>query len=252
MIDFGYLTWTVRQFSSALRFRYSHSRDGNRAAAASRGKRRYLVCNASARHVLPLLAVCAGLALFTGCAKKVAVPDVSQQDLDQAQKALTGGQLQPGNISGATGTGAYVVSQSPAAGQQVAANSKVDLVVEMPVTVPTLTGTNLTDAVTTLQGLDLKITFIRKPTVNPFGKTKVEQQDPAANSSVHRNAMVTLTVSTPPNVGALLGLVAKEPAYQNLKPEYKNVLDSFLGDPSKSRSMDSASNPPSGQTSSSK
>jgi hypothetical protein len=94
-----------------------------------------------------------------------------------------------------------------------------------------------------LQGLGLKVAFVKKPTVNPFGKTKVEQQDPPANSFVHRNAIVTLTVSMPPDIESLLGLAAKEPAYQNLKPEYKNVLDAFLGNPSTPRSMDSPSTP---------
>jgi len=37
-----------------------------------------------------------------------------------------------------------------------------------------------------------------------------------------------LTVTAPPDVGVLLGLVTKEPAYQKLNPEYRNVLDAFL------------------------
>jgi beta-lactam-binding protein with PASTA domain len=157
----------------------------------------------------------AGTCVLTGCAKKVVVPDVSQQDLDQAQKTLAAGNLKPGNISGSSGTGAYVVSQSPAAGQQVSANSAVDLVVALPVTVPNLTGGNLTDAVSTLQGLGLKVAFVQKPTMNIFAKAKVEQQEPPATSLVHGDAIVTLTVSTSPNIAALLGLATKEPAYQN-------------------------------------
>jgi len=124
------------------------------------------------------------------------------------------------------------VSQSPAAGQQVSANSAVDLVVALPVTVPNLTGGNLTDAVSTLQGLGLKVAFVQKPTMNIFAKAKVEQQEPPATSLVHGDAIVTLTVSTSPNIAALLGLATKEPAYQNLNPAYKDVLDAFLGDPS--------------------
>ena len=198
-----------------------------------------------------LLVVLAGTFGLPGCAKKeamVVVPDVSQQDPDQAQRALAANKLKPGTISGGSGAGAYVVSQSPPAGTQVAANSTVDLVVELPVTVPALTGSSLPDAVVMLQGLGLRVAFVRKPTVNPFSKTKVEQQDPAANASVHRNTIVTLTVTTPPDFGALLGLAAKEPAYQNLKPEYKNVLDAFLGNPSTPRSMDSPSTPSSPNT----
>lgn len=198
-----------------------------------------------------LLVVLAGIFGLPGCAKKeamVVVPDVSQQDPDQAQRVLAANKLKPGTISGGSGVGAYVASQSPPAGTQVAANSTVDLVVELPVTVPALTGSSLPDAVVMLQGLGLRVAFVRKPTVNPFSKTKVEQQDPAANASVHRNTIVTLTVTTPPDFGALLGLAAKEPAYQNLKPEYKNVLDAFLGNPSTPRSMDSMSTPSSPNT----
>jgi hypothetical protein len=192
-----------------------------------------------------LLAMAAGAIGASSCAKKepVAVPDVSQQDLDQAQKTLAASKLKAGAISGSSGTGAYVVSQSPAAGQQVSANSAVDLVVALPVTVPLLTGSDLTDAVSSLQGLGLKVGFVRKASVNPFAKAKVEQQDPAANSAVHVNSVVTLTVSTPPDVEGLLGMVAKEPAYQNLKPQYKKVLDAFLGNPSTPRSMDSPDSP---------
>jgi beta-lactam-binding protein with PASTA domain len=193
--------------------------------------------------VLILYAIVAGALGCAGCAKKVAVPDVVNQDLDPAEKALAVVSLKPGTISGGPGTGAYVLSQSPSAGQQVAANSKVDLVVELPVSVPTLTGSNITDAVSMLQGLGLRVGFVKKPTINPFGKTEVELQDPAPSSLVHRGALVTLTVSVPPDIEALLGLVAKEPAYQNLKPEYKRILDAFLVNPSISRSMDNPSTP---------
>ena len=102
----------------------------------------------------------------------------------------------------------------------------------------------VTDAVSTLQQAGLKVAFVSKSTVNPFAKPKVEQQTPAANSPVPPNSIVTLVVTTPPDVGGLLGLVAKEPAYQKLKPEYKNVLDAFMGNPSTPRSMEDAPAPP--------
>ena len=193
-----------------------------------------------AKRALLILAVVAGTWGSMGCEKKVfvSVPDVVKQDLDQAKKTLAAVPLTPGVISGSTGTGAYVTAQNPTVGQQVAANSKVDLSVEMPIVVPTLKGLNISDAVIMLQGLDLKVAFVKQPSVNPFGKAKVEQQDPAPNSPVHHGAVVTLTVSRPPDIQALLGLVANEPAYKNLKPEYKSFLDAFLGNPSTSRSME--------------
>jgi len=196
-----------------------------------------------ARHLFLTIAAVAGGLSSIGCAKKVSVPDVVKQDLDQAEKILAGVPLKPGTITGVPATpppGAYVVSQSPAAHQQVAANSKVDLVVKVPVSIPDLTTTNdITEAVSILQGLGLKVGFVKHPTYNPIAKVKVEQQNPAANSLVHDDAVVMLTVSMPAlDLGALLGLVTKAPAYQNLKPEYKKVLDAFMGNPSVSRSME--------------
>lgn len=194
-----------------------------------------------------ILVVTLGIIAFTGCSKKkeVMVPDLqSQPDLDHAEKALIAAGLKPGNISGTPGPGAYVVSQKPAAGQQVAPDSTVDLVVEVPIAVPTLTSSNLTDAVTQLQGLGLKVGFVKKSSFNPFGTAKIEQQEPAPNSPMRSGGVVTLTVSTPHDFGGLLGLVSKEPAYQNLKPEYKNVLDAFLGNPSTPRSMEPGPAPP--------
>ncbi len=208
--------------------------------------------NSRARSIFTtcLLAGClVALALAsTGCTKKVAVPNVKGMDPDQAKAALAVVPLKPGNITGGTGSfppGTHVLTQSPDAGQQVAANSAVDLVMEVPVTVPLVTGTSITEAVSQLQQMGLRVAFVNRPTVNPIAKPKVEQQNPPANSTVSPNTIVTLTVSTysGPDIGALLGLVAQEPAYQHLKPEYKKVLDAFLGNPSTPRSMDEAPAP---------
>jgi len=237
MQTFGDFTSDARSLPLRVR-QFSHL---SRAGSSGQGGNSFL--GPRAMRVLVFFAMVAGAIGCVGCGKKVMVPDVVHQDLDQAQRTLAAVPLKPGTISGTPGTGAYVVSQSPAAGQQVTADSKIDLLVELPVSVPTLTGSNITDAVSMLQGLGLRVGFVKKPTINPFGKTKVELQDPAPNSVVHRNALVTLTVSAPPDIEALLSLAAKEPAYQNLKPEYKTVLDAFLGNPSVSRSMDSPSTP---------
>ena len=251
MIGSGDFISNVVQFFTFRRSRLVGKMREDCKLDAHPGDTVHLVHAPPARCVVLLLVVAAGTYGLTGCAKKeemVAVPDVSKQDPDHAQKTLAASKLKPGSISGPSGAGAIVVSQSPAAGQQVAANSKVDLVVDLPITVPPLTGSNITDAVSTLQELGLKVAFVKKSTVNPFGKPKVEQQDPAANSPTHRGAIVTLTVSVPPDITALVSLAAKEPAYQNLKPEYKNVLDAFLGNPSTPRSMDSATAPDSAGT----
>jgi beta-lactam-binding protein with PASTA domain len=170
----------------------------------------------------------------TGCAKKVAVPDVTQQDLDQAEKALTGLQLKVGAVSGVSSSnvpGAYVVSQSPAAGQQVPANSSIDLVAAAPILVPDLSKSKVTDAVNLLQGLSLKVSLVKLPTANIFSRGSIKQQDPAPNTPVRPQAVVTLTVEAPPDLGVLMGLFTKEPAYEKLNPQYRQVLDQFLSTP---------------------
>jgi beta-lactam-binding protein with PASTA domain len=206
-----------------------------------------------AKRTLLLLVVALGALSWTDCSKKkeekVAVPNLVNQNLDQAQKALTAAGLKTGNISGAAGAippGAWVTAHTPAAGQSVDPNSAVDLVVALPVMVPTLTNSNVADAVVLLQGLGLKVGFVKKSTLNPFGTGKVEQQDPAPNTPVRSGALVTLTVSTGPDIdiSGLVGLVKKQPAYQNLQPDYKNVLDAFLGNPSTPRSMEPAQDLP--------
>src|SRR5258708_20454536 len=82
-----------------------------------------------AMHALLFLTVVALAVSSTGCAKKVAVPDVTQQDLDQAGKTLAGMQLKrgtgSGNPSGST-PGAYVLTQKPPAGQPATRDSAVD------------------------------------------------------------------------------------------------------------------------------
>jgi len=229
--------------SNELR-RPSDVQRAGRPAAQSVDQRHWCERSLAKCFLLALVVAVGGLGL-TGCGKKkeekVAVPNLVNQDLDQAQKAVAAAGLKTGTISGASGTippGVYVIGQTPAAGQQVEPNSAVDLVVEMPLSVPTLTNSNITDAVSLLQGLGLKVGFVKKSSVNPFGAAKVEQQDPPPNSPVRRGALVTLTVSTGPNISSLLGLAAKEPAYHNLKPEYRSVLDAFLGNPSTPRSME--------------
>jgi beta-lactam-binding protein with PASTA domain len=208
-----------------------------RRLADSSGFKRKLRCPRGlvARHVLLSLAVAAGSLSTTSCQKKSVVPQLANQDLSLAEQALTAAALKVGTVSGlpsgGSTAGAYVSAQNPAAGQQVPANSTVDLVVVPPVLVPDLTNGNVTDAVNTLQGIGLKVAFVKQPTANIFSRGGVKQQTPAANTLVRQDSVVTLTVEAPPNVGALLGMATKDPAYQKLNPEYRNVLDQFLNVP---------------------
>jgi hypothetical protein len=180
------------------------------------------------------LAIFAVALSSTGCVKKVAVPDLSQQDVDQAKQMLVAKQLKVGTVSGipsGSTLGAYVTSQNPPANQQVPVDSTVDLVAIPPVLVPDLSKAKVADAVNALQGLGLKVFLVKQPTANIFSKGHVKQQAPAPNTPVRGGTVVTLMVEAPPDLGVLLGLVTKEPAYEKLDPEYRKILDEFLKPP---------------------
>jgi hypothetical protein len=46
---------------------------------------------------------------------------------------------------------------------------------------------------------------------------------------VRRGTVLTLTVTTAPDLGAAFGVVSKEPAYSQLNPEYRKVVDELFG-----------------------
>lgn len=95
-----------------------------------------------------IVAVAAGVVVIGGVVlwlvlggKKVAVPDVTKQSVQQATTTLTAQQLKVGQVTDSTGaaaTSGTVVSQSPAAATQVAVNSSVNLVVGKPGATPTI------------------------------------------------------------------------------------------------------------------
>lgn len=178
-----------------------------------------------------VLALIAAVMAGSACTKKVSVPSVVQMDVDQAKNLLAAVPLKTGTVSSAQGSvipGAYVISQIPPAGQQVPINTIVNLTVKLPIAVPNLVNSNLTDAVNTLQTIGLKVMLMKQPTMNIFGKTKVVQQNPPANTMVRDDAAVMLTVTAPPDLSAVLGAVSKDPVYQKLNPEYRDVLNTFL------------------------
>jgi beta-lactam-binding protein with PASTA domain len=182
------------------------------------------------RAFLILVAIAAVMST-TACTKKVPVPSLAQMDLDQAKALLSAAKLKPGNVLSTQGPvipGAYVVSQNPAAGLQVKVDTPIDLTVELPIALPNLVDSGLTEAVNTLQSMGLKVMLVKQPTMNIFGKTKVVLQNPPATSMVRKDAAVMLTVSAPPDVKTILGAVEKDPAYQKLNPEYRSILDTFL------------------------
>jgi beta-lactam-binding protein with PASTA domain len=167
--------------------------------------------------------------VISGCQKSVSVPTVVTLDVEQAKQALAAKGLKPGNIIGPSGVGAYVTAQSLEGGKQVPRDTQVDLTVEMPQPLPDLTKMKVTDAVSMLQDMGMKVGFVKQSSLRLFSGSKVTAQSPLPTTPARRGQMVMITVAMPPDLGAFLGLVTKEPAYQKLNPEYKGILDQFLG-----------------------
>ena len=65
--------------------------------------------------------------------------------------------------------------------------------------------------------------------LNILGAAKVVAQTPTASTVVRRGTVVTLTVTTAPDLDAAFELVSKEPAYSQLNAEYRKVLDQLFG-----------------------
>ena len=179
--------------------------------------------------VLPVLVVAMWGA--ASCGKKVAVPNVKTQLLDQATKALTDAGLKVGKVtdaSGATATAGKVVTESPDAGQTVPAGSAVNLGVEQPITLPNLVDNNAVDALVALQNLGLNASVTKQLTLNPIKAGKVLQQNPSGNTSVYRGDTVNLVVASPPDLGLLTPLLTQQPGYNKLSPESRKLIDGLL------------------------
>lgn len=181
------------------------------------------------RWVLAVLTV--AMCGVVACGKKVAVPDLKAQSVEQATRTLADANLKVGqvtNTSGGPTTAGRVVTQSPNAGQTVAAGSAVNLILEEPVALPKLVDRNAVDALVALQDLGLKGSVTKQSTLNPIKAGKVLQQDPPEKTAVWRGDTVNLVVAAAPDLGALTTLFTQQPAYQKLSPEHRKLIDEFL------------------------
>ncbi|MGW2249795.1 Stk1 family PASTA domain-containing Ser/Thr kinase [Kitasatospora sp. NPDC001660] len=124
---------------------------------------------------------------------RIAVPDVTGKPTDQAAAALTGAQLARGSVTGTyndTVPEGAVISSSPAAGQQVAENTPVSLVVSKGmVPVPDVTGMTKDAAEKALAaaGFTMQATG-----VNLLGSGKATSQVPAAGERRPQHTAVTV------------------------------------------------------------
>jgi beta-lactam-binding protein with PASTA domain len=179
-------------------------------------------------HGLDAIAVVVLLICLTAC-KKVQVPDVKGQTVDKASQMLSTAQLKQGKVTssqGAVAPEAKILSQSPNAGESVAANTAVDLVVEDLVKVPKLVDTGAADAVVALQNAGLKATLTKKSQLSQWGG--VIQQDVAPGTMVSPATVITLTVATPPDLALLQDVITKQPAYIRLSEKERNIVDQLF------------------------
>ncbi|MFJ9947532.1 Stk1 family PASTA domain-containing Ser/Thr kinase [Kitasatospora sp. NPDC091207] len=125
--------------------------------------------------------------------KRIAVPDLVGRPAEQAAAALAGAQLARGSVTETyhdTVPEGSVISSSPVAGQQVAENTPVSLVVSKGmVPVPDVTGMSKDDAAKALQAAGFAM---QSSGVNLFGTGKVSSQSPAAGERRPQRSVVTV------------------------------------------------------------
>jgi len=178
---------------------------------------------------LDIVAIVALLICLAGCTKKVQVPDVKGLTADKAGQTLTTAQLKVGKITCQQGDvlpTAKILSQSPNAGESVAANTTVDLVVENSISVPKLVDSGAADALLALQNAGLKAALNKKTEFTHWGS--VIQQDIAPGTMVAPDTVVTLTVAIPPDVAMLQGLITQQPAYTKLSQQERDLIDQLF------------------------
>ena len=176
-----------------------------------------------------IISLAASLAFLTACSKKVQAPDVKGLTTDKAGPMLTTAQLKVGKITCAQGEvlpTAKILTQTPVAGESVAPDTTVDLVVENSISVPNLVGTGAADAMLALQNAGLKSALNKKTEFTHWGA--VIQQDISPGTMVGPNTAVTLTVATPPDMAMFQDLITKQPAYAKLSQKERDLMDQLF------------------------
>jgi len=129
----------------------------------------------------------------------VPVPDLSGKTEDEATEALKAAKLKVGELSAVDDPKVpkgHVVRSEPPTGDDVARNSKVDLVVASgSMEIPDLTNKTAAQARSVLKKLGFKVKLATEPSEVEPGR--VSRTDPEANSSVSVGSTVTVYISQP-------------------------------------------------------
>jgi beta-lactam-binding protein with PASTA domain len=132
----------------------------------------------------------------------VTVPNVVGQTRGAATAAIIGAGLVVGTVtqqSSSTVASGDVISETPAAGIDVASGSAVNLVVStgaMQVTVPNVVGQTQTAAATAITGAGLIVGTVTQQPSGAVASGNVVSESPAAGTNVARGSAVNLVVST--------------------------------------------------------
>ena len=135
---------------------------------------------------------------------KTSVPDMVNHESSEATTALQerGFKVQTKSVSSETITAGYVVSTSPAAGEQAASGSTITLSIssgpeDKEVTMPNLVGMSRDEATAALEKLSLQIGSITE-IENDYKAGTIVWQNVAAGEKLAENSIVYLKVSTGP------------------------------------------------------
>jgi beta-lactam-binding protein with PASTA domain len=145
----------------------------------------------------------------------VAVPNVVGKTEAAAGSALTSAGLTVGSVTqqySSTVPAGQVISQSPAAGAQVAPGSAVDLVVSkgvQPVAVPNVVGKTESEATSAIVAAGLTVGRITWHYSNTTPPRMVVAQDPAPSTEVDPGSPINLTVTLRPRFGNLMVSISK-------------------------------------------
>ena len=131
--------------------------------------------------------------------RQVEVPNLSGKTLQEAENILREEGLRLGEVTSESSDEVEedrVISQSPSAGEQVDANSKVNLVVSQgpePATVPFVVGQQEDDAIAEINAAGLEAEVQRTP--DDADEGEVIAQDPEGGSEAEPGDVVIITVS---------------------------------------------------------
>jgi eukaryotic-like serine/threonine-protein kinase len=146
--------------------------------------------------------------------RQVPVPDLLGQTEEDAQSTLDDAGLQLGEVSEEPSDDVdegLVISQSPEAGQEVDARSRVDIVISAGperVAVPPVIGLSEADARDAIEGAGLTVSVINDASDEPEGE--VIAQDPSAGTEVASGDTVTITVSQGPQGERMPNVVGQD------------------------------------------